>query len=216
MTTYLQLVNKVLIRLREETVLSVAQSPYALLIGEFVQQALSEVENATDWIQLRTTIQVPTTAGNFSYTLTGAGESFNILGVHEDTEDYDLRRAPSYNWMNHQLLNNDVNAGHPLWYDVNGQDQNGDPVVNFYPVPDGVYNVNFNMKIKSVFSADGDTSPVPELPVVLRAVVLAVDERGDDQGASLNVLETAFANALSDAIAYDRTNYPDENIWEVV
>ena len=213
--TYLELVNKVMIRMREGTVSSVAESDYSQLVGEFVQQAISEVEDAHDWIRLRTTIQVPTTDGNFSYILTGAGESFNILGVHEDTEDYDLFKAKSYNWMNHQLLNNDVESGQPYWYDVNG-DSGGDPVINFYPVPDGVYNVNFNMKIKTAVTEDATNTPVPWLPIVLRAQMLAVDERGDDQGTSVEVLADSFTNALADAVVYDRTNYPDEEIWEVV
>ena len=213
--TYLEIVNKVLIRMREGAVASVAESEYSQLIGELVQQALSEVEDARDWIQLRTTIQVPTVADDFGYVLTGAGTSFNILGVHEDTEDYDLKRAPSYNWMNHQLLNNDVQTGKPEYFDINGQDASGDPIVNFFPVPDAVYNVNFNMKIKSVMSADTDTTPIPWLPIVLRAQMLAVDERGDDQGTSVEVLGDAYVVALSDAATYDATNYEDEMIWEV-
>ena len=213
--TYLELVNKVMIRMREGTVSSVAESDYSLLVGEFVQQAISEVEDAHDWIRLRTTIQVPTTAGNFSYILTGAGESFNILGVHEDTEDYDLHKAKSYNWMNHQLLNNDVTDGEPYWYDLNGN-SGDDPVVNFFPVPNGVYNVNFNMKIKTQVTEDVSNTPIPWLPIVLRAQMLAVDERGDDQGTSVEVLGDSFTNALADAVVYDKTNYPDEEIWEVV
>ena len=214
--TYLELVNKVLVRMREGSVTSVSESEYSQLVGEFIQQALSEVEDTRDWVQLRTTIQVPTVADDFSYVLTGAGTSFNILGVHEDTEDYDLDRAPSYNWMNHVLLYNDVSTGQPQYFDVNGQDVNGDPIVNFYPVPDDVYNVNFNMKIKSVMDSDLATTPVPWLPVVLRAQMLAVDERGDDQGTSVEVLGTAYALALSNAATYDATNYEDEMIWEVV
>ena len=213
--TYLEIVNKVLIRMREGTVTTVAASEYSQLIGEFVQQALSEVEDVRDWIQLRGTIQVPTVSGAYSYVLTGAGTSFNILGVHEDTEDYDLKRAPSYNWMNHKLLNNDVQTGQPEYFDINGQDASGDPIVNFFPVPDAVYNVNFNMKIKSVMSADTSTTPIPWLPVVLRAQMLAVDERGDDEGTSMTMLNTAYAVALTDSATYDATNYEDEMIWEV-
>ena len=214
--TYLQIVNKVLIRMRESTVASVAESDYSQLIGEFVQQATSEVEDVRDWVQLRTTIQVPTVATDFSYVLTGAGTSFNILGVHEDTKDYDLERAPSYNWMNHVLLNNDVASGMPQYFDVNGQDASGDPIVNFYPVPDGVYNVNFNMKIKSVLDEDAATTPLAWLPIVLRAQILAVDERGDDQGTSMAVLTNAYKQALTSAATYDATHYEDETLWEVV
>ena len=49
--TYLQLVNKVLVRLREDQVTSVASNDYSLLVGEFVAQAASEVEDAWNWAQ---------------------------------------------------------------------------------------------------------------------------------------------------------------------
>ncbi len=210
------MVNKVLVRMREDKVASVSENSYSELIGEFVQQAVSEVEDIGDWIQLRTTVQIITEATKFAYVLTGAGTSFNILGVHEDTEDYDLHKAPSYNWMNHRLLDNDRDENQPSYYDVNGADENGDPIVNFYPVPDDVYNVNFNMKIKSVIQDDLDTTPVPTLPIILRAQMLAVDERGDDQGTSADTLARAFAEALGSAVTYNSTNYPDEMIWEVI
>jgi hypothetical protein len=202
--------------MREGTVGSVSENEYSQLIGELVQQALSEVEDIRDWVQLRTTIQIVTEVDNFSYVLTDAGTSFNILGVHEDTEDFDLHKAPSYNWMNHRLLDNNRESNQPQYYDVNGQSANGDPIVNFFPVPDDVYNVNFNMKIKSVLSDDLDTTPMPWLPVVLRAQMLAVDERGDDQGTSVEVLGDAYSEAVASAVTYDATNYPDEMIWEVV
>lgn len=44
--TFLQLVNKVLVRLREDTVSSVDENSYSQLIGEFVNDAVKEVEAA--------------------------------------------------------------------------------------------------------------------------------------------------------------------------
>jgi hypothetical protein len=213
---YINLVNKVLIRLREDAATTVADNDYTLLIGEFVQQATSEVEDARDWNALRTTIQTITSATNFSYSLTGAGTSFNIQYVHEDTEDYDLIKAPSAQWMSHQLLDNNVTDDQPIWYDVNGQDANGDPVVNVFPVPDGVYNINWNLKVKTQFTADNVNSPVPWLPIVLRATFLALDERGDSQTQSLDILQAQYIRALGDAMTYDANLNEDETIWEVV
>lgn len=213
---YINLVNRVLIRLREDVATTVADSAYTLLIGEFVQQAADEVEDARDWNALRTTIQTVTSASNFSYSLTGAGQSFNILYVHEDTEDYDLQKAPSAQWMSHQLLDNNVTDDQPIWYDVNGQDGSGDPVVNVFPVPDGIYNINWNLKVKTQFTADNVNSPVPWVPIVLRATFLALDERGDDDGSSLEILQAQYTRALADAVAYDAVLNEDETIWEVV
>jgi hypothetical protein len=213
--TYLKLVNKVLRRLREDQVTSVSDSDYAALIAEFVAQAVSEVEDAWDWNVLRNTIQITTAADDFNYSLTGAGTSFKVFDVHEDTNDYDLTKA-SYHKMNHWLLSEPA-SGMPTYWDINGQDSNGDPVVNFYPVPDAAtYKVNFNMKIKTDLSDDttGSTDvPVPWLPIVLRATELGIEERGDDQGLSLTFLQDQFTKALGDAIAYDAALHEDETIW---
>ena len=46
LTTYLDLVNNVLIRLRETTVSSVGDTPYSSLIGVLVNDAKREIEDA--------------------------------------------------------------------------------------------------------------------------------------------------------------------------
>lgn len=215
MADYLSLVNSVLTRLRESKVASVSENDYSLMIGEFVKQALSEMEDAWQWSILRTTIQVVTQDGSFDYGLTDAGTSFQILQVFEDTEDYELVPAPSYQQMNRWLLSNNPDTGEPKYYDLNGKNSSGDPVVNFYPIPDAPYTVNFNMKIKTVLSGDADTISVSELPIILRATQLGVEERGDDGGPGSSSLAQQAEVALNDAIAYDSQEYLNETIWEV-
>lgn len=212
---YLAIVNEVMLRLREDEVTSVSESSYSRLIGVFVKQALSEVEDARDWNVLRTTVQVTTAAGDYAYALASAGTSYNILCVFNDTQDYEVCKAPSAAWMTHQLLGPSVEQNQPGHYDVNGVDGSGDPVVNFFPVPDAVYNINFNMKIKTVLSADTEEVYVDTLPVILKATLLAVDERGDDSGLTIDALQGQFNNALANAIAYDANLNEDETVWEV-
>lgn len=216
--TYLDIVNSVLRRLREDEVATVNESSYSKLIGEFVRQALSEVEDAWDWNVLRSTIQITTAADDFSYVLTGAGTSFKVFGVHEDTLDYDLTKA-GYNQMNHWLLDDDRPSDQPMYWDVNGKDSNGDPVINFYPVPDlSTYKVNFNLKIKTDLSSDtaGTTAiAVPWLPVVLKATQLAVNERGEEGGLTVASLEPQYTSALANAVVYDAALNEDETVWEV-
>ncbi len=210
--TLLELTNSVMTRLREPTVSSHTSTTYSKMIAEFVRQAAREVEQAHDWIQLRTTIQVPVVASTINYVLTGAGHDYRVLGVYEDQTDYRLKRAPSYQEMNEWLLNNDPTTGAPLYWDINGTSA-GDPVINVFPVPDSSYSLNFNMVIVSQLDEDTDFTPVPELPIILRAQFLAIEERGDDQGISLEVLDAQFQNALSSAVAIDAGNYPNESIW---
>ena len=62
-TTYLQLVNDVLTRLRETTVANVSDTDYSALIGKLVNDAKREVEDAWDWEALATTYTITTSNG---------------------------------------------------------------------------------------------------------------------------------------------------------
>ena len=212
MATQLELVNKVLVRLRENEVSSTSATTYSKLIREFVKQATHEVEMAWDWVQLRATVQIPVIAGTIDYILTDVGTDANILQVYEDTTDYTIYRAPSYAWMNTRLLANTRSTGAPTHFDINGN-SSGDPVMNFWPEPDSAYSVNVNLVRRSHLSVDSDTTPMADLLVVLRATFLSIEERGDDDGTTLGVLDEQYRNMLQDAIQLDAANYADETVW---
>jgi len=61
--TYLELVNDVLVRLRETAVSTVSETSYSSLIGKFVNDAKRQIEDAYAWNVLGTTITLSTTAG---------------------------------------------------------------------------------------------------------------------------------------------------------
>ena len=79
--TYLEIVNSVLIRLRENEVQSVNENSYSKLIGELVNDAKRIVEDSWDWHALRTTFTVNTVAGTFSYQLSGSDVGLKTLDV---------------------------------------------------------------------------------------------------------------------------------------
>ena len=58
--TYLNLMNNVLRRLREEETTSVTSTTYVKMVGDFINDAKKVVEEATDWSALRETIVVTT------------------------------------------------------------------------------------------------------------------------------------------------------------
>jgi len=211
--TYLETVNEVLVRLREGQVTAIVDTEYSQLVAAFVRQANGEIEDAWDWIDLRETIQIVTQEGTLDYGLTSAGTSFRVLQVHEDTQDYDLVRAKSYAWMTSRLLTNDPELAAPQYWDWNGRTTNGDPIANLWPIPDQPYQINFNLKIKQPLADDDTRILVPDLPVVLRATQLALEERGDDGGPSAPSLGQQASSALSDAIVYDTNMYYDETNW---
>lgn len=214
--TYLQLVNAVLRRLRENEVITVDETNYSKLVGDFVNEAKREVEDAWNWIQLRSTIRITCIPSTFEYTLTGAGTRFRILQVLNDSEDFEMRRVP-YGFMNRLFLTSGtVQTGHPEFYDINGTSA-GDPNVNVWPVPNTADYLNFNMIIPQAdFSTETEVLLVPSWPVILGAYAKAVSERGEDGSTMFAEAMNNYSMALSDAIALDSYNVSDELDWRVV
>ena len=211
--TYLQLVNSVLRRLREDEVTSVSQNSYSKLIGEFVNDSKRTVEDAYDWTALRDTLTVSTDDTAFNYTLVGSGNRMKILDVANDTSNFFLQYRTSH-WMNNAFLINDAPTGTPQFYSFNGVDANGDNGVDLYPRPDGVYQVRFNAVLRTDdFTVDTDNMLIPSSPVVQLATALGARERGETGGTSAAELFALADRTLSDAIAFDAAQHPEETIW---
>ena len=58
-TTYLSLMNNVLRRLREDEVSEVTQTTYSKMVGDYINDAKSLVQDSHAWSTLRKTIVVP-------------------------------------------------------------------------------------------------------------------------------------------------------------
>lgn len=214
--TYLELVNKVLVRLREDTVSTVNQTAYSSLVGEFVNDAIRQAEDAWDWSALRTTLTVTTSSNIFNYVLTGSQNRVKILDVINDTSNFFINYKDQH-WFNNAFLNTTPAEGSPQYYTFNGVDANGDTQVDVYPIPNGTYTLRFNVVQRTPeFSNDTDELLIPSLPVIHMAVALATRERGESGG---NMTPELFASAdrlLSDAIALDASKHPEELIFAAV
>lgn len=84
--TYLEAVNKVLRRLRENTVNSVDETIYSRLVGEFVNDANRMVEDAWDWSNLRAVKEISTVADQTAYTIPNVSTAFKTLNVTNSTQ----------------------------------------------------------------------------------------------------------------------------------
>jgi hypothetical protein len=211
-TTYLQLVNNVLIRLRETEVSSVGDTPYSSLIGVFVNDAKREIEDAHEWNVLTTTIVLPTVAGTRNYTLTGSGQRFRTQDVLNDTQDIPMQQVPT-NWMNRQYFLGTIQGAAPTYYNYSGIDGD-DTQVDVWPNPDGVYSLRFELVIpQENLTANADTLKVPAYLVQMLAYAKAVGERGEDGGTSFSEIYQQYRLALADAIAIEKNRYDDETTW---
>lgn len=214
--TYLEIVNAVLKRLREDTVTTIDETAQSTTIGEIVNTVKQEIEDAWEWNVLRDTIRVNTVADTFRYILTGAGTRSVITDVWNVTEEEKLYKA-SAKQLDNWLYTDDTNKDSPNFYGPNGADSSGDIQVDLFPIPDAVYALDFNMTLKQAdLSSTSDVPLIPNNVLLLGAWALAVSERGEDGGASYAELDAKYQLALGNAIALDAANQHDsETIWTV-
>lgn len=214
--TYLEIVNSVLRRLREGEVSSVSDNAYSKMIGDFVNDSKRTVEDAYRWNALTETLTATTAQSIFNYTLTNSGQRFKVIDVLNDTSNWFLREAPT-SWMNQQFLLATGTTGSPQYYNFNGVDSNGDTQVDVFPIPDGVYNVRFNLYIpQPALVNNTDALLVPSEPVVFLAYARALAERGEDGGLASSEAAALYRQSLADAIAIESGRYSEEETWNWV
>jgi len=213
--TYLELVNDVLIRLRESTVSTVGETTYSSLIGKFVNDAKRQIEDSYNWNCLAQTITVTTTSGTSSYALTGAGQKFRVNDALNTTSLIGLRNIEFVD-MNRKLNLGAPSQSIPSEFCFSGVDGNGDTKVDLFPVPSGAFTLLFDLTIpQAALSADGTSVKVLDYLVAQSAYARALIERGEDGGTNSAEAYALFRGMLSDAIALESTRYPEDNFVAV-
>jgi len=207
--TYLELVNDVLVRLREPVVTTFSETTYSTLIGKFINDAKRQVEDAFSWNALGATITVTTAASTSTYSLTGAGQKFQVMDVINTTSLLGLKNI-SFVDMNRKLNFAPVATETPTEYAFDGVDGSYDTQVKLYPVPNGVYTVKFMLTVpQPTLALDATVVKVPDVLVSQNAFSRALIERGEDGGFSSSEAYNLYKAMLSDYIALEGTRYPE-------
>ena len=214
--TYLELVNAVLRRLREEEVASVSDTDYSSLIGDFVNDAKRQVEDAWDWTALRDAFAITTVAGTSTYSLTDFGVRSKLLYVHNET-DNQIVYQESLQRIRELNLGTDNAQGSVQYYAVNGVDANGDARITFYQTPNGTKSINVYAVIRpGDLTTDTSSVVIPHAPIIQWAYSYALRERGETGGQSAAEQAIFAKEDLTNAIAFDAGYSPDETIFGVV
>jgi hypothetical protein len=207
--TLLELVNDVLIRLREPVVTTYNETTYSTLIAKFVNDTKRQVEDAFGWNALGQTVTITTAAGTYSYALTGAGQKFQVLDAINATSNIGLKNTTFVD-MNRKQNFSVVMTGIPSEYNFDGVDASYNTKVTLYPRPDGVYSLMFALAVpQATLAADSTVILVPDVVVAQGAYARALVERGEDGGLSSSEAYTLFRSMLSDYIALEGSRYPE-------
>lgn len=206
--TYIQLINKVLRRLREKQV-SGLTAEYTLMVGEFVNEAKDEVEAAWDWKCLRSDITFPTVAGTTDYLLAGTTEktrllydkrcglpqAFNITDGGGRMCEISLERARS------DLATSPPQARPYTFSTIRGATG---MTLRISPAPDAAYSLQVSVVTpQAALAVVGDVLTVPSDPVYQMATALASAERGSGMGANAEILMMRARARLAEAIVQD-------------
>jgi len=212
-TTYLTIVNHVLRRMRENEVTNITTNAYSTMVGDFVNDAKKSIESSHDWSALRSAVTVSTSSGTSEYSITGSGPDPKIIDALNDTQNLFLTYQTPV-WMDNAYFNTDAPSGAPDTYTFNGIDSNGDVKIKLYPNPDATYSLRFNLVIRPAeLSANTDTVDIPYLPIVHEAIALLARERGETGGTTSAEYFAIASKYLSDAIAHDAYQHPEEFIY---
>lgn len=121
--TYLQVVNDVLRRLREDTVTSTTDNDYAELVGQLVSDAYKDVQDQHIWESLKHTVNITLNAGDREYLLS------EVIGGGGDVPN--TERACRHD---SELLWDELGRNCPqVWLLDSGSDTTGMPIAYVAP-----------------------------------------------------------------------------------
>lgn len=238
MATFLQLVNSVLVRLRETQVGNITDTPYSTLIGTLVNDAKREVEDSWQWTALFDYVDVGLTSPTSTYNLNTVIAGLSGAPLNDRARiQVDLRKGyaqgyittPGYesNIAHYQFDTNDLNrlifannaetntpTGFALTPVAPGSVVNGQINKNLqvFPPPDTTYNLRiYFTNAQNDLVNNADVLLVPSAPVILRAYVFALYERGEELGEAISVATARAQASLQDAISHDQNNQAHES-----
>ena len=220
--TFRELINQVLIRLREDTISSdwsgdindsSTISAYQKVIGALVNDSKRHVEERHDWLNLRETVDIATVNGTENYNLS-SGQEIKIMDAINNTTGMHLRQV-GRTYIN-TVTYPSQNTGEPLYYGFNGSDSSNNLKVDLSPVPTEAHTISFDIiKYQDELATASTVIKVPEKPVILGAWARAIAERGEDGGTQSSIMAIEASEALKQAIMLDSGNTKYETDWTI-
>jgi len=220
--TYRELINEVLIRLREDTILtdwsgnindSTTVSEYQKVVGAMINDSKRTVENFHDWLVLRQTVNISTVNGTKNYNLS-SGQELKVIDSINNSTGTGLVQV-SREFLNKRKYPTDP-TGEPLYYGFNGADSSNNLKIDLSPVPIASQTISFDIvKAQDELTASTTVIKVPQKPVVLGAWARAISERGEDGGTQTTIVAEEAMQALKQAIMLDSGNTQYETQWYV-
>ena len=230
MATLLSITNRVLSRLREDTVAAVTDTAYASLVAEFVADIAQEVNEAAVWSALNHDVTVSVIAGTTAYTLSGVTQKSLLLVDQSDCPlswmfaDSSGNVGYQMNMIsdNERLISYNANRGitqdYPLDFSLTTTSAATGLQLTLNPAPASNRYIRMRFNTPEAVltpSTDGSvTIKVPEQVVYLGALFLAQNERGEEIGEPGNIAQTRYITTLADAKENEIRNQERAGVYD--
>jgi len=218
--TYREVINEVLIRLRETPIASdwsgsindsSTVSDYNKVIGALVNDAKRSIESYHDWQILRETVNITTVADTKNYSLS-SGQEFKIIDVINNATGNELLQV-SRAYLNRERYPT-ASTGEPHYYGFNGADSSNNLKVDLSPTPNKAEIISFDIvKYQDALTNASTVVKIPTKPLILGAYARALSERGEDGGTQSSIAAQEAASSISQAIMMDAGNTQFESDW---
>ncbi|MDE2015964.1 MAG: hypothetical protein KGJ89_05060 [Patescibacteria group bacterium] len=151
--TYLELINRVLRRITQAEITTVAGvTGQAKIISNLINEAQNELYTETNWYTLYATRTFSTVAATETYAVaTDFGRNIDLIDM---TNNLTLMENSSkfFDIDDPQ----DTDQGNPIWFSIQGANY------RLYPIPAGIYTIRDRYwKVPAILSGDTDTSILP-------------------------------------------------------
>jgi hypothetical protein len=220
--TFRELINEVLLRLREDTITldwsgnindSLTVTPYQKVVASLVNDSKRGVEIYHDWLVLRETVSVATVSGTDTYNL-NSGQEIKVIDVIN--QDTGIRLSQVSREVMNTLKYPTNSTGEPRYYAFNGADSNNNLKIQVEPVPVDAQTLSFDIiKYQDTLKTAASVIKVPQQPVLLGAWSRAISERGEDGGTQMTITAKETLESLNQAILVDSGNTQYESDWYV-
>ena len=220
--TYRELINQVLIRLREDTISgdwsgaindASTVSAYHKVIGALINDSKRSVESYHDWLNLRSTVSFNTVSGTKNYNLNSGQEIKIIDAINTDTGHHLKQVSKVY--INTVKFPTD-DDGQPFYYAFNGSDSSNNLKIDLSPVPTSVETLNFEIvKHQDSLTNASTVLKIPSQPVILGAWARAIAERGEDGGTQSSLAAQEANECLKQTVITDSGNTQYETDWYI-
>jgi hypothetical protein len=216
--TWLQIINRVLERLREGSVSTYNETTYSTFLSSLANQVKSEIESAYRWNAMRDTYAVTAVPGTTNYVLTGSGANATIIDGWNTTVPQEVKRGTNADFNAKFFGTTTVATGPVEQYLPAGVDDNFDLRVDVWPNPSSTNLIKFNCYIPQADISAGATVPLcPQDVLIEETIARARVERGDEdaprpQPNETFILKDILQSAISREAGHDGNEDAD---WHV-